>query len=136
MRSWPVRRWVATAVATPLLSAVLAGFGWPSQPGVLLIALTIGAAILGGLIVASYVPVTGRGIDLGCGSCAIMSGVTVLGAMVAMSTYPGSLLGPIGAATLMTFGLTRRLNQPSACAATTSSSGPSERERAPELNEH
>jgi hypothetical protein len=111
-----MRRWVTAGAATPVVAAAMAGFGWASSPGPALIALTLGAAVVGGLIVASYVPANGFGVDLGCGPCAVMSGVTVVGSMVAMHTYAGSLLGPIGAALLMTFGLTQRLNQQTSCA--------------------
>lgn len=117
MKTWPARRWATAVAATPVIAAALAAFGWPASPALPLIALTMAAALVGGLIAASYVPVTGRGIDVGCGPCAVMSGFTIIGGMVAMHTYSGSLVGPIGATLLMAFGLTQRLNQPTTCEA-------------------
>jgi hypothetical protein len=122
VRNWPARRWLAAAIAAPVVAASMAYAGWPAGPGAALIALTLGASALGGLIVASYVPVSGRGVDLGCGACAAMSGITVVAAMVIMGNYAGSLLGPVGAALVMTFGLTQRLTQPVSCATGTARS--------------
>jgi hypothetical protein len=117
MKSWPGRRWLTATLAAPAVGLLLlSASGTAGGATGAFYALTAVAAVLGGLIVASYVPVVGRGIDVGCSPCAVMAGVTVIGATVAMNTYETSLLGPLVAAAVMLFGLTQRLGQPTACA--------------------
>jgi hypothetical protein len=120
MKSWPLRRWVIATLAAPAVGLLLLSAGGTAgataRPTPAFYALTSVAAVLGGLIAASYVPVAGRGIDVGCSPCAVMAGVTVIGATVAMNNYGTSLLGPLVAAAVMLFGLTQRLGQPATCA--------------------
>jgi hypothetical protein len=103
-------------VITPLLTALMLWSNQLANSSVPFLLLTLGSAAIGGLLLASYLPVAGRGLELGCTPCAVMSGVTVIGGAVAMHTYGGSLLAPLGAAVIMAFGLTQRLGQPTTCA--------------------
>ena len=114
---WPVRRWVAVIGFTPLLGAafvVLAGTplgdlsgGWYALMGL--------AAILSAGVLGSYVPPEGFRPDLGCAPCAVMPGVTVVGAMIAVNTYGAAVVGPALATAITLFGLTQRLSADSSC---------------------
>lgn len=117
--AWPKRRWVAAAVLAPVVAAVLfaaggtpgAGGASPAWPVLVLVAAALGAGVL-----ASYLPATGRGLELGCSPCAVMSGLTLVGATMAMRNYGADLAGPLVAAAILLFGLTQRLSQPATCA--------------------
>lgn len=116
MKSWPGRRWVTATLAAPAVGALLLSASGTTGAAAGFYGLTAVAAVLGGLIAASYVPVVGRGVDVGCSPCAVMAGVTLIGATVAMNNYGTSPLGPLVAVAVLVFGLTQRLGQPAACA--------------------
>lgn len=116
--AWPARRRVAVVVLLPLVAAwflyvgrtagVPVGAGW--------YAAILVAALLGAGVLASYIPVAGRGLDLGCTPCATLSALTVVGATMALRNYGGDIAGPLVAAGVLLFGLTQRLSQPATCA--------------------
>ena len=102
---------------TPLLAATLivmagqplGGFsaGW--------FALTSLAAILAAGVLGSYVPQQGFRPDLGCAPCAVMPVATVVGALIAVSTYGHAVTGPTLAIAVTMFGLTQRLGNLDSC---------------------
>lgn len=117
---WPVRRRVALGLLFPLVTAwfvVVGRAAGPVPPGVVWYATALVAGLLGAAVLAGYVPVAGRGLDLGCTPCAMFSGLTLLGATTAMHTYGAGVTGPLVATAVLLFGLAQRVNQPSACAA-------------------
>jgi hypothetical protein len=75
-----------------------------------------GAAVLGAGVLASYVPVVGRGLELGCTPCAMMSALTLVGATIALRNYGPDVAGPLVAGAVLLFGLTQRMSQPATCA--------------------
>lgn len=115
--AWPARRRLAAVALVPLVGAwflyvgrsagVPVGAGW--------YAATLLAAVLGAGVLASYVPVTGRGLDLGCTPCATLSALTLVGATMALRSYGGDVAGPLVAGAVLLFGLTQRLSQPASC---------------------
>lgn len=115
--SWPTRRWLLLAALAPALLAVftaLAGTG-PAGASPAWLALVLVAALVGAAVLASYVPARGLALELGCTPCAIMSGMTVLGASMAMRNYGTGIEGPAVAVAVTLFGLTQRLSQPATC---------------------
>lgn len=116
--SWPRRRWVAVLALVPVMAAwfYAAGSTGGVRPDSLWGLALLPAAVLGAAVLASYVPATGRSLDLGCSPCAVMAAVTVVGATVALANYGPSLTGPLVAAGFLLFGLTQRLGQQSTCA--------------------
>jgi len=114
---WPRRRWLAAFVALPFVSALLTGAAGvalddagPAWALLLLAAGTMSAGIL-----ATYVPRPGQRPSLGCSACAAVSGLTVVGAALALDTYGGQLSGPLLAVALTGFGLAQRLRQETGC---------------------
>lgn len=117
---WPVRRRVAAAALFPLVATcfVLVGrAAGPVPPGTTWYAGVLPAAALGAAVLASYVPAAGRGLDLGCTPCAMLAGLTLVGATTAFHHYGSGIAAPLVAAAVLLFGLTQRLNQPTTCAA-------------------
>lgn len=116
--AWPVRRRVAALVLLPVVatwflvvgntSAVAPGVAWYGVVGI--------ASLLSAAVLASYVPVAGRGLDLGCTPCATLAALTVLGATMALRNYGPDIAGPLVAAALLLFGLVQRVSQPATCA--------------------
>lgn len=118
LAAWPRRRRVAALLLLPLVTAwfVVAGRSTDVPPSTGWYALVALAAVLGAAVLASYLPVVGRGLDLGCTPCATMSALTLVGATMALRNYGVDLAGPLVAAALLLFGLTQRMSQPATCA--------------------
>jgi hypothetical protein len=91
----------SSAVATP-------GAGWYVGAGI--------AALLGAAVLASYLPVSGRRLDLGCTPCATLAALTLVGATMALRSYGSEPVGPVIAIAVLLFGLTQRMSQPATCA--------------------
>lgn len=117
LADWPGRRWLVTAVSTPLL--VLAQLnsapaGAPPSPAGW-VATTMTAA-LAGLVLASYVPVPGSGRlpHVGCTPCAAVAGFlavfAVLGSLGSVST--GSALFALALTTAAAY---QRLTDAGSC---------------------
>lgn len=117
--AWPTRRRVALAVLVPFVAAWFVSLGRSGavSPSPVWYGVALLAAVLGAAVLASYLPVVGRGLDLGCSPCATMSFLTLVGASFAMRNYGADIAGPLVASALLLFGLTQRMSQPSACAA-------------------
>lgn len=114
---WPLRRWFAVIALTPLLATTFvklagASLGGPSVGWFILMSL---AAIVSAGVLGSYVPQEGLRPDLGCAPCAVMPVATVVGAMIAVSTYGPAVIGPALATALTLFGLTQRLSNVNSC---------------------
>jgi hypothetical protein len=118
LNAWPTRRRVAAALLLPVVAAwfVLIGGSTQADPSTGWYVLVLVAAVLGAGVLAGYVPVVGRGLDLGCTPCAMMSALTVVGATMALRSYGADLAGPLVAGALLLFGLTQRMSQPATCA--------------------
>lgn len=114
---WPRRRWLAALVAFPFVSALFTGAAGVAldQAGLAWSLLLLAAGIMGAGILATYVPRSGLRPGLGCSACAAVSGLTVVGAALALGSYGGQLSGPLLAVALTGFGLTQRLRQEAAC---------------------
>ena len=114
---WPRRRWVAVISLTPLLAATFVATAGTPLGGLSAgwLALTSLAAILSAGVLGSYVPQQGFRPDLGCAPCAVMPVATVVGAMVAVSTYGAAVIGPALAIAVTLFGLTQRLGNLDSC---------------------
>jgi len=115
---WPARRRVAAALLLPIVAAWFAVVGGSTggTPSAGWYALVMIAAVLGAGVLASYVPVAGRKLDLGCTPCAAMSALTVVGATVVLRSYGADIAGPLVAGALLLFGLAQRMRQPATCA--------------------
>ena len=117
---WPLRRRVALLALFPVVAAwfvVIGRAAGPVPPGAAWYAVVAPVALLGAAVLASYVPLTGRGLDLGCTPCAMFSGLTVLGATTVIHNYGAEIVGPLVGGAVLLFGLTQRMNQPGTCAA-------------------
>jgi hypothetical protein len=119
LQSWTPRRRLALVALFPLVAAwfVVVGrgaaaappsAGWYAGAGV--------AALLGAAVLSSYLPVSGRRLDLGCTPCATLAALTLVGATMVLRSYGSELAGPLVAVALLLFGLTQRMNQPATCA--------------------
>lgn len=117
--AWPARRRVVTALLLPLVGAwfLLVGRSSGAAPGVGWYVVVGLATVLGAAVLASYVPVAGRGLDLGCTPCATLAALTLVGATMALRNYGTDIAGPLVAAALLLFGLVQRTSQPATCAA-------------------
>ncbi|GAB2743018.1 hypothetical protein [Nocardioides pakistanensis] len=116
--AWPTRRRVAVVVLLPLVAAWFLYVGRPADIPVgtgWYVAVAV-AALLGAGVLASYLPVAGRGLDLGCTPCATLAALTLVGATMALRNYGADIAGPLVAAGVLLFGLTQRLSQPATCA--------------------
>lgn len=116
--AWPTRRRVAAALLLPLVAVwfVVVGGSTQASPSPGWYAMVMVAAVLGAGVLASYVPVAGRGLDLGCTPCAMMSALTLVGATIALRNYGPDVAGPLVAGAVLLFGLTQRMSQPATCA--------------------
>ena len=116
--AWPTRRRVAAALLLPLVAVwfVVVGGSTQASPSPAWYALVTVAAVFGAGVLASYVPVEGRGLDLGCTPCAMMSALTLVGATIALRNYGSDVAGPLVAGAVLLFGLTQRMSQPTTCA--------------------
>jgi hypothetical protein len=119
IESWTPRRRLALVALLPLVAAwflvvarsssvVPPGPGWYAGAGV--------AALLGAAVLASYLPASGRRLDLGCTPCATLAGLTLVGATMALRSYGSEPVGPLIAVAVLLFGLTQRMSQPATCA--------------------
>lgn len=118
--AWPARRRLAALALFPVVGTWLLVVGRSSgavPSSALWYAVVLVAALLGAAVLASYLPVAGRGLDLGCTPCATFSALTVVGATTAMYKYGADLAGPLVASAVLLFGLTQRMNQPATCEA-------------------
>jgi hypothetical protein len=119
LQSWTPRRRLALVALLPLVAAwfVVVGRGAAAaSPGAGWYAVVGVAALLGAAVLASYLPVAGRGIDVGCTPCATLAALTLVGATMVLRSYGSELAGPLVAVALLLFGLTQRMNQPATCA--------------------
>lgn len=116
--AWPTRRRVAAALLLPLVAVwfVVVGGSTQASPSPGWYAMVMVAAVLGAGVLASYVPVVGRGLDLGCTPCAMMSALTLVGATIALRNYGPDVAGPLVAGAVLLFGLTQRMSQSATCA--------------------
>jgi hypothetical protein len=118
LQTWTPRRRLALVALLPLVvawfvvvgrssSAVSPGVEWYAGSGV--------AAVLGAAVLASYVPLAGRRLDLGCTPCGTLAALTLVGATMALRSYGSELAGPLVAIAVLLFGLTQRMSQPTTC---------------------
>ena len=114
---WPRRRWLAAFVALPFVSALLTGAAGVAldDAGLAWALLLLAAGTMSAGILATYVPRPGQRPSLGCRACAAVSGLTVVGAALALDTYGGQLSGPLLAVALTGFGFAQRLRQETGC---------------------
>jgi hypothetical protein len=77
--------------------------------------LVLATALAGSGTLASYVPASGRRPELGCSPCAMVSVLTVLGAVLVVRSSAGDPAGPVLALAVALFGLGQRLAQPPVC---------------------
>ncbi len=118
---WPRRRWVTAAVALPGLTLA---FGFAGhRAGVALPAWTwpvaVGLAVVGALIVASYVPAPGTGVrlEVGCTPCAVVAAGAVVMALIFRSGAPADPARALLGAAVLALGLHQRLTDPDRCPA-------------------
>ena len=119
--TWNRRRWGTVAGALPVLAVAFAASAsavspLPSPSAVAWWAGLVAAAAVGSLVLASYVPLSGRRPDLGCTPCAAVSGVTLFGALLAFGSYGAQASGPLLAVVATGFGLVQRVTQQASCA--------------------
>lgn len=115
---WPPRRWAAVALAAPALTWLLVTVApvAPAEPrGAAWWFLVLATALAGAGTLASYVPASGRRVELGCSPCAMLSVLTVLGAVLVVRGSGGDPAGPVLALAVALFGLGQRLAQPPVC---------------------
>jgi hypothetical protein len=115
-----MRRRLAVVALTPLVGAWLlyvGGSATPVSPTAPWYAGVGVASLLGAAVLAGYVPVAGRRLDLGCTPCAALSAASVVGATMAMRNYGADVSGPLVASAVLLFGLSQRLTQPATCPA-------------------
>ena len=115
---WPPRRWVVVALAAPALTWLLVTVA-PLAPatgrGAAWWVIVLATALAGSGTLASYVPATGRRPELGCSPCAMVSALTVVGAVMVVRGSGGDPAGPVLALAVALFGLGQRLAQPPVC---------------------
>lgn len=122
LRTWPRRRWVAAAVAFPVLAVVFAVLGgglattasaWWIWPWLIL------TSALASVVLASYLarPGTGKAIEVGCSPCAAAAGVALVAALMAHAAAPASPFMAVVATGLTAFALRQRLTDASSCPA-------------------
>lgn len=115
---WPSRRWVVVALAAPALAWLLVAVA-PVAPatgrGAAWWFLVLATALAGSGTLASYVPAYGRRLELGCSPCAMLSALTVLGAVLVVRGSAGDPAAPVLALAVALFGLGQRLAQPPVC---------------------
>jgi hypothetical protein len=118
--AWPTRRRLAWAALLPVLVGSFVLIGRASveapRPAGWYVGVSV-AGVLGAAVLASYVPLAGGGLDLGCTPCAMLSGLTVVGAGAAIHHYDGALVGPLFASAMLLFGLSQRMSRPATCEA-------------------
>ena len=117
MISLSPRRRLAAMIASPVLALWYFGVSQQSwgDPSPLWWALTVTAAVLGGGVVAGYVPERGGRPDLGCTPCAALSGLVLLGSTILISTYHSDLGGPALAVAITALGLVQRSASATRC---------------------
>ena len=80
------------------------------------ISLVAFASALGALVLSSYVPAVGWRPEVGCTPCAALSGVTLVGATIALRSAPLDPGNAALAVLMLSFGLYQRLSAPASCA--------------------
>jgi hypothetical protein len=118
--AWPARRRLTALALFPVVATWLVVVGRGSttvSPGAVWYPVVLVAGLLGAAVLASYLPVAGRGLDLGCTPCATLAALTLVGASTAMYRYGADIAGPLVASAVLLFGLTQRVSQPATCAA-------------------
>jgi hypothetical protein len=117
--AWPPRRRVALVVLLPFVATWFVSLGQDgraeSSPAWYVVAML--ASVLGAAVLASYVPVVGLRLEVGCSPCAAMAFLTFVGASIAMRQYGADIAGPLLSSALLLFGLTQRMSQPATCTA-------------------
>lgn len=124
--TWPQRRFRAMVLLVPLLGTALVLASGADLGAVTpaWIAFTVTAATTGGAVLASYLPATGRKLEIGCSPCATMAALSVVGELMAMHTYGSLWIGPALAIAVSLFGLTQRLGDSTTCAVPVGTSAP------------
>ncbi len=108
----------AAALALLGLGAVVAGRGWPQADVPLWSVLALATVLLSATALATYVPAAGAGWrpDLGCGSCAAVSGLAAAGSVWYVATSPVALGAGLLGLAVSGFALVKRLTDPEVCA--------------------
>ncbi|MHB1065486.1 MAG: hypothetical protein ACYC1Z_13530 [Georgenia sp.] len=116
---WPRRRVLTALVLTPPTAWFLFqnSGGWaPGAPLWTVLVVLVGA--VAAAVVATYVPLPGnRGVDVGCGPCAAVAGVTALFAGGLLSSAPYDVGIAVVALGLVSFGLLQRQRGAQSCPA-------------------
>lgn len=117
LAQWSHRRWVAMALAVPVLTALyVRAAGTPlGQLSGAWLALGAVAATVGAAVLATYVPAEGWHLEWGCSPCAAVAGLSLLGSLIAVSTYGAMAVGPGLAAAVSLYGLSQRLAPSAGC---------------------
>lgn len=118
--SWPRRRWVAAGILLPVTALWFAriGAGVPGSlaaPGLAWIGPVALASALAALVLSSYVPPAGWRPEVGCTPCAALSGLTLVGATIALRSAPLDPANAALAVLMLSFGLYQRLSAPASC---------------------
>lgn len=115
--AWPARRRMAAVLLLPVVTTWFLILGGSPQlaPSTWWYALVLVAAVLGAGVLASYVPVAGRSLDLGCTPCASLSGLTLVAAAMALRSYGADVAGPLVAVAVLLLGLAQRMSRPATC---------------------
>lgn len=111
------RRAAALLLAAAALVAVALGTGWP-QADAPVWSIVVGlAAVVGAMTLSTFVaiPGTGRLVEVGCGSCAMVSGMAPVLAMWWVATSPVDLWSAVLALGITGATLVKRLTDPVAC---------------------
>ncbi len=114
------RRGLAAVLLTAVaLAAIVVGQGWPQSDVPAWSLLALATAVLAATSLATYVPAEGAGWrpDLGCGSCAAVSGLAAAGSVWFVATSPISLGAGLLGLAVSGFALVKRLTDPEVCAA-------------------
>lgn len=115
--TWPRRRLLIATALVPVVGAWLLLVSTVPLDGAPLDWLTLLAlpSLLGALVLASYVPASGRRVEIGCSPCAVMAGLTLVGASLVVNAYPAQAVGPLLAAAITLYGLVQRLGDTQTC---------------------
>lgn len=104
----------AGAAALLLLAYLAVGGGSGSAPGHAWYVVVGAAALVGGAVLADFVPRTGQSLRdaVGCAPCAAMPALTVVGAGLLLASAPGSASMALAALAIVVFGLVQRRTSP------------------------
>lgn len=121
LRSWPRRRWLAAAVALPVMIAL---FGLTGQAGSVhggtpwwIWPWLIVTGFLAAVALATYLapPGAGKLIEVGCSPCAAAAAIAVAGAVVLHASAPVSPFMATMAVALTALALRQRLADARTC---------------------